>query len=258
MTTPAALVAQAADLLRRSRATVAFTGAGLSTPSGIPDFRSAGSGLWENADPFEVASLAAFRYHPEKFYAWVRPLVETMHHAQPNPAHHALAALEAAGRLALVITQNIDTLHLRAGSRHVLEIHGHVREVTCGNCHRHWPGQPVFDQFLQDGQVPRCADCGGVLKPDVILMGEQLPEALLRQAQTAVKNCDVLLVAGSSLEVFPAADLPLKAITYGARLILVNITPTYLDEQAAVVIHGDVAEILPQMAEAVLEPAHAH
>lgn len=106
--------------------------------------------------------------------------------------------------------------------------------------------------------MPRCADCGGVLKPDVILMGEQLPEALLRQAQTAVKNCDVLLVAGSSLEVFPAADLPLKAITYGARLILVNITPTYLDEQAAVVIHGDVAEILPQMAEAVLEPAHAH
>jgi len=257
MTTPAALVAQAADLLRRSRATVALTGAGISTPSGIPDFRSAGSGLWESADPFEVASLASFRYHPEKFYAWVRPLVVTMHNAQPNPAHYALAALEAAGRLELVVTQNIDALHTRAGSRRVIEIHGHVREATCGNCHRHWPGPPIFEKFLQDGQVPRCADCGGVLKPDVILMGEQLPEALLRQAQTAVKNCEVMLVAGSSLEVFPAADLPLKAITYGARLILVNITPTYLDEQAAVVLHGDVAEILPQLAEAVLEPAHA-
>jgi len=252
MTPLAESVEQAARLLRRSQVAVALTGAGVSTPSGIPDFRSAGSGLWENADPMEVASLAAFRYHPERFYAWVRPLMATLHQAQPNPAHHALAELEAAGRLHLIITQNIDELHLRAGSQRVIEIHGNVREAVCGQCHRVWPSGPSLNKFLRDGVLPHCETCGGVLKPNVILMGEQLPMALVREAYAAARQCDVLLVAGSSLEVMPAAELPLAALTHGARLIIVNLGPTYLDERADVLIHADVAEILPQIAAAAI------
>ncbi len=256
MTAATALVRQAAELLQRSRAAIALTGAGISTPSGIPDFRSAGSGLWENADPLEVASLASFRYHPERFYAWVRPLVARLHAAQPNSAHHALAELEAAGRLRLVITQNIDELHRRAGSQRVIEIHGNVREAVCGQCHRSTPGRPILEKFLEDGLVPHCEACGGVLKPNVILMGEQLPVALLHEAYAAARGCDVLLVAGSSLEVMPAAELPLEAVMHGARLIIVNLDPTYLDDRADVLIHADVAEILPQIAAAIREPPH--
>jgi len=250
MTDRAALILQAAALLRQARAGLAFTGAGVSTPSGVQDFRGAGSGMWEKADPMEVASLTAFRYHPEVFYAWVRPLAVTIHRAEPNPAHRALAALEAAGRIKAVITQNIDGLHTRAGARQVLEIHGSLREATCGQCHRVWPGGPVLARFVKDGAVPRCPDCGGVLKPNVILMGEQLPEAAFRAARAAALRCDVMLVAGSSLEVMPSAALPLEAVTHGARLIIVNQEPTYLDERADVLIHADVAEALPQMAAA--------
>jgi NAD-dependent protein deacetylase/lipoamidase len=246
----ASLVLRAGVLLREAQAAVAFTGAGVSTPSGIPDFRSPGSGLWENVDPMEVASLASFRYHPERFYAWVRPLAATMQHARPNPAHRALAALETAGRLKAVITQNIDELHQRAGSLHVLELHGSMRDATCGQCHQVWPGPPMMAKFVEDGTVPRCAACGGVLKPNVILMGEQLPEVVLREARTAARRCDVMLVAGSSLEVMPSAGLPMEAVTRGAKLIIVNREPTYLDDHADVLIQADVAEALPQMATA--------
>jgi len=250
VTDTASLVAQAGALLREAQAAVAFTGAGVSTPSGIPDFRSPGSGLWENVDPMEVASLSSFRYHPERFYAWVRPLAATMQRAKPNPAHRALAALEMAGRLQAVITQNIDELHQRAGSVNVLELHGSLRDATCGQCHRVSPGLPMLAKFIEDGTVPHCAACGGVLKPNVILMGEQLPEAVLREARTASRRCDVMLIAGSSLEVMPSAGLPMEAVTRGAKLIIVNHEPTYLDERADVLIHADVAEALPQMATA--------
>ncbi len=252
----ASLIRRAAGLLRKAQMAVAFTGAGISTPSGIPDFRSPGSGLWEKTDPMEVASLAAFRYQPEKFYDWVRPLALTIHAAQPNPAHRALAELEEAGLLKLVITQNIDELHLRAGSRRVLEIHGNLREATCGQCRRRLPGAAALARFVQDGSLPRCPDCGGVLKPNVILMGEQLLDSVLAEARAAARRCDVMLVAGSSLEVLPAAELPFEAITHGAKLIIVNIGPTYLDERAEVLLHADVAEALPQIAAAALEGAH--
>jgi NAD-dependent deacetylase len=252
----AARTLRAAEMLRQSRSAVALTGAGLSTPSGIPDFRSPRSGLWENVDPMEVASLAAFRYHPERFYAWVRPLAATIHQAQPNPAHRALAALEAEGLLKLIITQNIDELHWRAGSRRVVELHGNLREATCGQCHRVQAAGDMLAQFIQDGRVPRCADCGGVLKPNVILMGEQLLESTLREARQAARRCDVMLVAGSSLEVLPSAELPLEALARGARLVLVNYEPTYLDARADVLIRADVAQVLPRMAAAALEGAH--
>ncbi len=242
-----AQIEQASHLLRNSRYTVAFTGAGVSTPSGIPDFRSPGSGLWQNADPFEVASLAAFRYHPERFYAWLHPLAATFHGAQPNDAHRALAALEAAGLMHIIITQNIDELHLRAGSRHVLEIHGSLREATCVQCRAVVPGAPLLEQFMADGQLPHCTQCGGVMKPNVILLGEQLLESVLAEARAAARRCEVMVVAGSSLEVMPSAALPLEAVEHGARLVLINLGPTYLDERADVLIRADVAEALPRL-----------
>jgi len=238
-------VARAANLIRQSQMTVALTGAGISTPSGIPDFRSPGAGLWEEADPMEVASIIGFRRNPQSFYRWIRPLARTMIGAQPNAAHLALAELEAGGRLAAVITQNIDLLHSRAGSRQVLEIHGHIREATCLNCRGVQPAAPVFQRFLEDGRTPHCPECGGVLKPNVVLFGEELPAALLIEAQRLARQCDLMLVAGSSLEVAPAGDLPGLALAAGARLIIVNREPTPYDAEAEVVIHADVAEALP-------------
>ncbi len=251
MTELTGLIQSAAELLRRGRAGVAFTGAGISTPSGIPDFRSPSTGVWANQDLLEVASLSTFRYRPERFYEWVRPLATLIYQARPNAAHQALAALEAAGQLKAVITQNIDELHRRAGTQRVLEIHGSLSTATCGQCHRTVPARACLQRFIEDGAIPRCEQCGGVLKPDVILMEEQLPVAVLHQARQAVRQCDVMLVAGSSLEVLPAASLPMEAVRNGARLIIVNQADTYLDERADVLIRADVADVLPQIAAAI-------
>ncbi len=244
-------LAQAADLLRRARSAVALTGAGLSTPSGIPDFRSPESGLWAQSDPLEVASLLTFRYEPERFFEWVRPLAALVRQAQPNPAHLALAQLEAAGQLQSVLTQNIDGLHRRAGSRSVLELHGGLSTATCVRCYKRWPGAPVLDAFIDSGALPACADCGGLLKPDVTLMGEELVAGVLKAARWAARHCDVMLIAGCSLEVMPVAGLPMEAVEHGAQLIVVNRQPTYVDERAAVLIEGDVAEVLPQIAQTI-------
>lgn len=248
---------RAAEWIGRSRYLVALTGAGVSTPSGIPDFRSEGSGLWTRYDPMEVASIWAFSRRPEAFFEWVRPLARMIVEARPNPAHYALARLEAAGILKTLITQNIDALHQKAGSRRVIEVHGHLREATCIRCYRKVPAAPYLEAFLQEGTIPRCEVCGGVLKPDIILFGEQLPVRAFLEAQQEARRADVFLVAGSSLEVAPAGDLPLVAKEHGARLILINRSPTAADRYADLQIRGDVAEILPRLAEAVLGPEGA-
>lgn len=244
-------VQQAAALLREARCTVALSGAGISVPSGIPDFRSPGSGLWEQVDPFAVASLERFRRHPEVFYNWIRPLVRTILQARPNAAHVTLAELEAMQRLEAVITQNIDGLHQRAGSRQVCELHGHIRQATCLHCHKVVPTEQIAPIFVEKGEIPRCV-CGGIFKPNVVLFGEMLPEHAWNTAVELVERCDVLLVVGSSLEVSPAADLPLYATAHGAHLVIVNLTPTPLDEMAEVVIHQDVAVVLPHIGELAL------
>jgi NAD-dependent deacetylase len=241
-------VQQAIDLLARSKHTAALTGAGLSTPSGIPDFRSPDSGIWNRVDPFEVASIFAFRYRPQAFYDWIRPLAELILAAGPNVAHLALAALEAHGPVRSVITQNIDLLHSRAGSRMVLEVHGHVRETTCIRCYQVSAAADYMLELVASGDLPRCPACGGLLKPNVILFGEQLPVQVLNQARREARRCDVMLVAGTSLEVAPAGDLPLLARETGAQLIIVNQSATRLDGLADVVIHADVVDILPQLA----------
>lgn len=242
----------AAELLLRSRSAVALTGAGISTPSGIPDFRSTGSGLWELHDPIEVASLTTFRYRPEIFFEWVRPLARDILYAEPNAAHGALALLEREGLLSGVITQNIDDLHRRAGSRNVFEIHGHLRQVTCVNCYRRFPSGKMLAAFADHGEIPRCRECNGTLKPEVVLFGEQLPYLVVQEARSLIDQSDLVLVVGSSLEVTPAAVFPVQALNDGAALIIVNHEPTYLDERAEFVFRQDVDAVLPDLAREVL------
>ena len=242
---------QAADLLRNSKHAVALTGAGLSTPSGIPDFRSARSGVWNRVDPIEVASLASFRYNPDKFYEWFRSLAKLIWTAQPNPAHTALAALEEAGFVRGIVTQNVDGLHQRAGSKVVCEIHGHLREAVCVECFRRHTAHPLFEIYVETGDVPRCKNCGGPLKPEVVLFGEQLPSEAITAANALFEATDMVIVGGSSLEVTPAAELPFRAVELGAKLVIINQEPTYLDERADVVLSGDVAELLPRVVEEV-------
>ncbi len=249
-----ARIREAARLLREARYAIALTGAGISTPSGIPDFRSPGTGLWERADPMEVASLPAFRRHPEVFYRWVRPMIDVILSAQPNPAHVALAQLEAAGRLRAVLTQNIDGLHQRAGSQVVLELHGHLRETVCLQCYRTGPADEAIEAIRHE-KVPTCPACGGVLKPKVILFGEQLPSDVVNLAMEHVWMADLILVVGSSLTVLPAAKMPAYVHSMGGRVIVVNRQRTYADDFAAVVFHEDVVEVLPRLVRASLGEA---
>jgi NAD-dependent deacetylase len=240
-------VERAIDLLSAARYSVALTGAGISTPSGIPDFRGQRSGLWTEADPMAVASIWAFHDCPEQFYRWIRPLMGKALAAKPNAAHTALAALEQRGLLKAVITQNIDSLHLRAGSRRVLELHGHARTATCLDCHHGASSAPLWSAVLGGIPPPPCPECGGLLKPDVVLFGEPLPYDAISAAQHETLAADVMLIVGSSLEVLPAADLPLLAKRRGATTILVNLTPTPLDERMDVVIRADVVKTLLQL-----------
>jgi NAD-dependent protein deacetylase/lipoamidase len=235
----------AADIIRSGQRGVVLTGAGVSTPSGIPDFRSTTTGLWEKYDPFEVASLSAFRYNPVRFYEWMRTLATEIHDAGPNPAHFGLAKLEEAGYIQTVITQNIDQLHQRAGSRNVLEVHGSMGTLSCTGCYRTVSSKGYLEAYLQSGEIPYCPNCHSILKPDLVLMGEQLPAKTWLKAQEACKKCDLMIVAGSSLEVLPVAGLPMRALENGAHLILINHTTTYLDVRADVVLHEDVAVIIP-------------
>lgn len=245
-------IQQAARLLLSARHPVALTGAGISTPSGVPDFRSHG-GLWDTVDPFEVASLSAFRHHPERFFAWFRSLAARLLDAEPNPAHYALAQLENLGLLRSVITQNIDNLHIRAGSQTVHEVHGHLRELVCLSSFRRFPAQPRLAQFLADPQQKALysEETGGLLKPTVVLFGEQLPVQVLNAAQRDVRHCDLLLIVGSSLEVYPVADLPRLALKQGAKLIIINYEKTQYDAAATLIFHDNVATVLPQIVTAV-------
>ncbi|MGE5641893.1 MAG: SIR2 family NAD-dependent protein deacylase [Byssovorax cruenta] len=247
-----AAIEDAAELVRKAKRAVVLTGAGISTPSGIPDFRSEGTGLWSRDEPLEVASLMSFRTAPERFFQWFRPLAGQIFYAKANAAHLALAELEEAGRVQTIITQNIDTLHQKAGSKCVVETHGTMRTLTCTNCYQKYDSELYLKTFIEEGLVPTCSTCNGILKPDVILFGEQLPHSAWVTAQRAVRQCDLMLVAGSSLEVLPVAGLPMQALDRGAHLIVVNNTPTYVNVRADVVIMDDVASTLPEIAKRAL------
>lgn len=245
-------ITQASNLLQQAKQAVALTGAGISTPSGIPDFRSPGTGLWTKYLPLEVASLSTFRTNPELFFTWLHPLACHMLLALPNDAHNALADLQNAGFIQTIITQNIDALHWRSGARRVLEVHGTFNTLTCVRCYRQYTSNGIIDDYIQNLTIPHCQRCNGILKPDVILFEEQLPMRTWLQAEDAIKKCDLLLVIGTSLDVLPSARLPVEAVEHGAHLVIINNTTTYVDVRADIILRGDVADILPQLAAEVL------
>lgn len=230
---------RATSLLREARNAWALTGAGVSTPSGIPDFRGP-EGLWTKYDPERVSSIEGFRSDPRSFYSFWVWRFERMRQARPNPVHELLAWLETRGLLQGVITQNIDGLHQAAGSRRVLEVHGHARTGTCLGCGKKYPLEWIADRARQTG-VARC-ECGGLVKPDVVLFGEQLSSDF-QVAEQEVGKADLLLVMGTSLTVWPVAGLVPRAASAGARIIIANGEPTAYDSLADVILRGDLVEI---------------
>lgn len=239
-------IKEALTLFKNACFPIAFTGAGISTPSGIPDFRSKGSGLWEKNDPMEVASHTAWENHPERFYDWLKPLILQSVKALPNPAHYALANLETAGKLKAIITQNIDGLHQRAGSKNVIELHGSCSVFHCPNCCDEFTLDEIIP-VLKTEKIPECRRCGKPLKPNIILYEESLPESAFSSAENICLKTDLVMVIGSSLEVMPAASLPLTAVKNGAKLIINNFSETPYDSYADVLIRDNVTEFLSQL-----------
>jgi NAD-dependent deacetylase len=233
-----------AELIRAADSVVAMTGAGISVPSGIPDFRSPGTGLWENVNPMEVAHIDVFRSDPERFWHFYGARFQSLEGIEPNPAHDALARLERAGLLEAVITQNIDRLHARAGTKELVEVHGTIAHSSCLRCGLRYEIGEVQARLEQDEHgVPRC-DCGAALKPDVVLFGEYLPADALRRAELLCQKADVLICIGTSLEVYPVAGLPDLTLSRGGKLAILTQGPTGLDDQASVRMNGDVVEEL--------------
>jgi NAD-dependent protein deacetylase/lipoamidase len=233
-----------AELIRQHQPCVALTGAGISTESGIPDFRS-GSGIWATYDPMEYATIDAFLRDPDKVWDFYGMRLGVLADAEPNAGHRALADLEARGWIAGVITQNIDQLHARAGSRELVEVHGSIRTSSCLDC-----GAVVaFDEVVALLPVPHCPNCGRVLKPDVVMFGELLPAAQVARAEGLARTAGAMLVVGSSLEVYPVAGLPLETLANGGRLAIVNRGSTPLDSRAAIVVDGGAGETLAALAD---------
>ena len=247
-------IERAADLLREADTAVALTGAGVSTASGIPDFRSDG-GIWDRYDPNDF-HIQRFRSDPDGFWRDRAALVAEVYDGpEPNAAHEALAALEDAGALDRIVTQNVDGVHADAGSEEVIEIHGNGGRVACRDCGDRFDADP-HHAAVRPGDVdgaPQCPRCDGLLKPDVVLFGERLPAHGLSEARSLARAADCFLVAGSSLTVEPVASLPELAVDTGADLVVVNLDETHVADRAAVDIRADVTEALPALRRAVLD-----
>jgi NAD-dependent deacetylase len=238
--------ARLAELIRERQPCVVLTGAGVSTESGIPDFRSP-RGLWAQFDPFEYGSIEAFRADPAKVWRFYAPRFAVLTEAVPNAAHRALARLEQAGLVRAVITQNIDLLHERAGSREVVEVHGSIRTSSCPRCGASYPLARVLE--LLDEETPACPKCGALLKPDVVFFGELLPVEAIDRAFELAREAALLLVVGSALEVYPVAGLPLETLAVGGDVAIVNRGPTALDARATLKVDGSAGEVLAAVAE---------
>jgi NAD-dependent deacetylase len=243
-----------ADMVIKSKRLVVFTGAGVSTESGVSDFRSPG-GIWDRFDPDELnyQSFMASEAGREKYWQFQRELWPEMVQAQPNPGHYAIAELHRLGKLDCVITQNIDYLHQRAGlpEDRVIELHGTVKWVLCLECGRRYPREEIQTRLEAGTKVPRCDSCGGIMKPATISFGQPMPERETQQAMAASAACDLFISAGSSLVVYPAAQMPLIARDSGARLVIINLTPTPHDRYADIVINAKTGPILSAIADGV-------
>jgi len=238
-----------AELIRTRQPCVVLTGAGVSTESGIPDFRSP-TGLWARFDPLEYGSIEAFRADPRKVWSFYKPRVSMLTEAEPNAAHRALAELEARGLVQAVVTQNIDRLHERGGSRDVLEVHGSIRTATCPGCGARYELEQVLG-LLAESDAPACPACGRIVKPDVVFFGELLPAGAIERAYALARGAALLLVVGSALEVHPIAALPGETLAAGGELAIVNRGRTPYDGRATWRIDGSAGEILPAVVAAL-------
>mgnify|MGYP001067477537 CR=1 FL=1 len=242
-----------ADLIIQAKKIVVFTGAGVSTESGIPDFRSPG-GIWSRYDPDEF-TIQKFLSSPEARRTHWKMLTEAglTTEAEPNPAHYATAELDKLGKLDCVITQNVDNLHQKAGvpDDKVFELHGNMQWALCLSCHKRFPLKEVLQRIKEGAEVPDCPNCHGILKPDAVFFGEALPQGTLMEATRRSQDCDLFIVIGSTLVVYPAAYMPSYAKNAGAKLAIINLTPTPLDHQATVVIQGKAGETMSKVMEKV-------
>jgi NAD-dependent deacetylase len=231
-----------AELIQENQPCVVLTGAGVSTESGIPDFRSP-SGIWARYDPMEYATIDAFRRDPVKVWEFYALRFEALKEARPNAAHEALAELERDGYVTAIVTQNIDRLHELAGSRDVIEVHGSIRTASCLACGHRVSLEEVL-RMLEHEPAPACPTCGATLKPDVVMFGELLPVGAIERATELARAARLLLVVGSSLAVYPVAGLPEETLATGGKLAIVNREPTPFDDEAALTIHAGAGETL--------------
>ena len=237
---------RARELVTGSSSAAAFTGAGVSTASGVPDFRSPG-GIWSRYKPVPFQDFVLDPEARRRYWVYKKETYQDFADARPNPAHHALARMESAGRLRAVITQNIDGLHQEAGSERVFELHGTNRHVVCIRCAATWPAAEIQARLLAGCEMPECEHCGGILKSATVSFGQALPGAILEASFHIASTVDVLLVLGSSLVVHPAAAIPMAAAEAGVRLVIVNREPTPLDSLATVILRDPVEEVLPAL-----------
>lgn len=238
-----------AEMIVASGKIVALTGAGVSTESGIPDFRGP-QGLWSLIDP-KLSSIEFFMDHPEEFWYFMLGVIELVRSAQPNMAHYALAELERMGKLSAIITQNIDGLHFKAGSRNVIELHGDLRTVRCTKCRRVMFIDEALSIIKTGIFPPKCRECDSLLKFNVVLFNEPIPQSALFKAYAESESCDLMISVGTSLQVYPAAHLPLLAKRQGAKLAIINLEPTPLDDMADVVVRAKAGEVLMAIVERV-------
>jgi len=236
-------VERLAELLGRSRRAVALTGAGVSVPSGIPDFRTPETGLWAKVDPMEVAHISVFERDPERFWSYYRPRFQALGDKEPNRAHEALAELERRGLIEAVITQNIDRLHRAAGSESVIEVHGSIETSSCLDCGTVF-GLDDVDGLFDERGVAICSECGGAVKPDVVLFGELLPEEAMAEATELAEDTDLMLCVGSSLAVHPVAGLPRLTLAGGGDVAIVTKGETPYDRDVELKLEGEVDEEL--------------
>ena len=244
-----AIPIELAQALRRARFVVVLTGAGVSAESGLATFRDAQTGLWARFDPREIATPSAFARDPKLVWDWYAGRRERVAAVQPNAGHRALVELERRVPKFLLVTQNVDGLHQRAGSHRVVELHGNITRVKCSR-----EGTIVERWEKSESEVPRCANCGGLLRPDVVWFEEMLPADALAAAEDAARRCDLLLVAGTSAEVYPAAGLPILAQERGATVVEINPKPTALSSHANYQLRGPSGTMLPALVDALSVP----
>ncbi|MFX1266601.1 MAG: NAD-dependent deacetylase [Promethearchaeota archaeon] len=240
-----------AQIIIDAKNIVVLTGAGMSTESGIADFRSPGTGLWEKVDPNKFASIHSYVSDTQKNLEFMLEMGMNIFKAKPNKGHKALTKLQKLGKLEGILTQNIDGLHHKAHTNNIIELHGTANEAICMRCKEIYPITTMINQVLKGFYSPSCEVCGGLLKPNAIFFGEPLHSETLMRADKMIEECDLLIVLGSSLLIYPVAFYPRKALSAGAKLAIINIQQTDMDDYAEIVIHKKIGDILPRIVEIV-------